>query len=127
LLAQAGGVHEPAGPAKHARALDGMILSGGLNIYSKEVEQAIMAHPAVADVAVVGTADPQFGEAVVAFVELKRGAHASQDEIVKHCQTLIASNKKPKYVFFDGFPKNAQGKALKRELREKARDLAPTA
>ena len=101
-----------------------MILSGGLNIYSKEVEGAILAHPAVADVAVVGTADPQFGEAVVAYIELKRGMHATQDEIVKHCQTLIASYKKPKYVFFDGFPKNAQGKALKRELREAARDLA---
>jgi long-chain acyl-CoA synthetase len=100
-----------------------MILSGGLNIYSKEVEKAIIAHPAVADVAVVGTKDPQFGEAVVAFIELKKGAQATQDEIVEHCKTLIASYKKPKYVFFDGFPKNAQGKALKTELREKAKDL----
>jgi long-chain acyl-CoA synthetase len=101
-----------------------MILSGGLNIYSKEVEKAIGAHPAVADVAVVGTKDPAFGEAVVAFIELKRGAHATQDEIVEHCKTLIASYKKPKYVFFDGFPKNAQGKALKTELRENVKDLA---
>ena len=101
-----------------------MILSGGLNIYSKEVEKAIGAHPSVADVAVVGTADPAFGEAVVAFIELKRGASATQDEIVEHCKTLIASYKKPKYVFFDGFPKNAQGKALKTELRVKAKDLA---
>jgi long-chain acyl-CoA synthetase len=101
-----------------------MILSGGLNIYSKEVEKAIVAHAAVADVAVVGTADPQFGEAVVAFIELKKGATANQDEILEHCKTLIASYKKPKYVFFDGFPKNAQGKALKSELRIKAKDLA---
>ena len=101
-----------------------MILSGGLNIYSKEVEKAIVAHPAVADVAVVGTADPQFGEAVVAFIELKKGATATQDEIVEHCKSLIASYKKPKYVFFDGFPKNAQGKALKTELRVIAKDLA---
>jgi long-chain acyl-CoA synthetase len=101
-----------------------MILSGGLNIYSKEVEHAIISHPAVADVAVVGTADPQFGEAVVAFIELKKGAHATQDEILNHCRELIASYKKPKYVFFDGFPKNAQGKALKKELRERVLDLA---
>ena len=101
-----------------------MILSGGLNIYSKEVEKAILAHPSVADVAVVGTADPQFGEAVVAFIELKKNATATQAEIVDHCRTLIAGYKKPKYVFFDGFPKNAQGKALKTELRIKAKDLA---
>jgi long-chain acyl-CoA synthetase len=100
-----------------------MILSGGLNIYSKEVEQAILSHPSVADVAVVGTADPQFGEAVVAFIELKRDARATQDEIIEHCRALIASYKKPKYVFFDGFPKNAQGKALKNELRASAKDL----
>lgn len=101
-----------------------MILSGGLNIYSKEVEKALVSHPAVADAAVVGTADPQFGEAVVAFIELKKGASATQDEIVEHCKTLIASYKKPKYVFFEGFPKNAQGKALKTELRAKVKDLA---
>jgi acyl-CoA synthetase (AMP-forming)/AMP-acid ligase II len=101
-----------------------MILSGGLNIYSKEVEHAILAHPAVADVAVVGTADPQFGEAVVAFVELRSGAHATHDDILEHCRALIASYKKPKYVFFEAFPKNAQGKALKAELRERVKDLA---
>jgi acyl-CoA synthetase (AMP-forming)/AMP-acid ligase II len=101
-----------------------MILSGGLNIYSKEVEQAILSHPSVADVAVVGTADAQFGEAVVAFIELKRGAQATQAEIIDHCRTLIAGYKKPKYIFFDGFPKNAQGKALKNELRASAKDLA---
>ena len=101
-----------------------MILSGGLNIYSKEVEQAILAHPSVADVAVVGTPDPQFGEAVVAFVELRRDAAASESEIVEHCRTLIASYKKPKYVVFGPFPKNAQGKALKTELRVLANDLA---
>jgi acyl-CoA synthetase (AMP-forming)/AMP-acid ligase II len=101
-----------------------MILSGGLNIYSKEVEHAILTHPAVADVAVVGTPDPDFGEAVVAFVELKRDAQTTQDEIVEHCRALIASYKKPKYVFFDGFPKNAQGKALKNVLRERILDLA---
>ena len=96
-----------------------MILSGALNIYSKEVEDAIRSLPGVADVAVVGTPDAQFGEAVVAFVECKSGARLSEDEVIEHCRALIASYKKPKYVFFEAFPKNAQGKALKRELRER--------
>lgn len=104
-----------------------MILSGALNIYSKEVEDAIRSHPGVADVAVVGTPDAQFGEAVVAFVELRNGARLSEDEVIEHCRALIASYKKPKYVFFEAFPKNAQGKALKRELRERVKDaLAAT-
>jgi acyl-CoA synthetase (AMP-forming)/AMP-acid ligase II len=101
-----------------------MILSGGLNIYSKEVENAILSHPAVADAAVVGTPDAQFGEAVVAFVEVKSGARVSEREIVDHCRAHIASYKKPKYVLFESFPKNAQGKALKKELRERVKNLA---
>jgi long-chain acyl-CoA synthetase len=101
-----------------------MILSGGLNIYSKEVEHALLTHPSVADVAVVGTSDPQFGEAVVAFVELKPGMTAAEEAIGEHCRALIASYKKPKYVIFGAFPKNAQGKALKAELRARAKDLA---
>jgi long-chain acyl-CoA synthetase len=101
-----------------------MILSGGLNIYSKEVENAILSHPAVADAAVVGTPDPKFGEAVVAFVQVKDGARVSESEIIDHCRAHIASYKKPKYVLFESFPKNAQGKALKKELRERAKNLA---
>ncbi len=103
-----------------------MILSGGLNIYSKEVERALHAHPAIADAGVVGTPDPQFGEAVVAFVELKAGASATADDVIAHCRTLIASYKKPKYVFFEPLPRNAQGKVLKNELRARlAERLAP--
>jgi long-chain acyl-CoA synthetase len=101
-----------------------MILSGGLNIYSKEVENAILAHPDVADVAVVGTPDAQFGEAVVAFVQLRDGAQMSEAAILEHCRERIASYKKPKYVFFEAFPKNAQGKALKKELRERVKDVS---
>lgn len=104
-----------------------MILSGALNIYSKEVEDAIRSLPGVADVAVVGTPDPQFGEAVVAFVEVRPGARLSEERVIEHCRALIASYKKPKYVFFEPFPKNAQGKALKRELRERVKEsLAAT-
>lgn len=100
-----------------------MILSGGLNIYSKEVERAILDHPAVADAAVVGTADAAFGEAVVAYVELCPGASATADEIREHCRTHIASYKKPKYVEFMALPRNGQGKVLKGELRELAAGL----
>lgn len=98
-----------------------MILSGALNIYSKEVEQAILAHPSVADVAVVGVPDRQFGEAVVAFIELRAQANATEEQIVEHCRTLIASYKKPKRVYFERLPRNAQGKVLKDELRARAR------
>jgi acyl-CoA synthetase (AMP-forming)/AMP-acid ligase II len=96
-----------------------MILSGGLNIYSKEVEHAIHAHAAVVEAGVVAAPDSQFGEAVVAFVELRPGASATADEIVEHCRALIASYKKPKYVFFEALPRNAQGKVVKTELRNR--------
>jgi acyl-CoA synthetase (AMP-forming)/AMP-acid ligase II len=104
-----------------------MILSGGLNIYSKEVERAILAHPAVGDVAVVGTTDAQFGEAVVAFIERKRDATVTAEEIVAHCRDAIASYKKPKYVFFEALPRNGQGKILKTELRARAAALTVAA
>ena len=94
-----------------------MILSGGLNIYSKEVEQAIMSCAGVADAAVIGVPDAEFGEAVMAFVEPEPGENPTEDGIVAHCRTLIASYKKPKYVVFvDELPRNAIGKVLKREL-----------
>ena len=96
-----------------------MILSGALNIYSKEVENAILTHPAVRDVAVVGMPDATFGEAVAAFVELRPGESATETAIVEHCRELIASYKKPKRVFFETLPRNAQGKVLKHELRDR--------
>jgi acyl-coenzyme A synthetase/AMP-(fatty) acid ligase len=80
----------------------------------------------VADVAVVGTADAQFGEAVVAFVQLKIGARATGDEIVELCRHTIASYKKPKYVFFEDLPRNAQGKTVKTDLRKRATALTQT-
>jgi long-chain acyl-CoA synthetase len=98
-----------------------MILSGGYNIYSREVEAALAGHPAVADAAVVGIADPTFGEAVAAFVVLRPDAHASEAELIAHCRTRIASYKKPKVVHLvPALPKNQQGKVLKRVLREQA-------
>ena len=103
-----------------------MILSGGLNIYSKEVEQAIVDCPGVADAAVVGVPDGTYGEAVAAYVETLPGAAPTADAIVAHCRELIASYKKPKYVvFLDELPRNAIGKVLKRELSERARRELP--
>jgi long-chain acyl-CoA synthetase len=98
-----------------------MILSGGYTIYSREVEAALIDHPAVADAAVVGIADALFGEAVAAFVVLAPGAAASEAELIAHCRTRIASYKKPKVVHVvSTLPRNQQGKVLKRVLREHA-------
>lgn len=100
-----------------------MILSGGFNIYSKEVEQTILEVEGVADVAVVGAPDEIYGEAVAAFVELDPKKKApTADDIIAHCRQSIASYKKPKYVVFvDAMPRNAVGKILKHELATRAR------
>ena len=95
-----------------------MVLSGGYNIYSKEVELALLEHPAVQDAAVIGVPDPVFGEAVAAYIELRTGAAATQEEIVAHCRDRIAGYKKPKHVrFLAPLPRNSTGKVQKFELR----------
>jgi acyl-CoA synthetase (AMP-forming)/AMP-acid ligase II len=97
-----------------------MIISGGANIYPREVEEAICAHPAVFEVAVIGVPDAVWGEAVKALVVLRPGASASEAEIVEHCRRSLASYKKPHSVeFLPELPKNAYGKILKRELRDR--------
>ena len=99
--------------------LKDMIVSGGLNIYSKEVELALIAHPAVADAAVIGVPDAAFGESVMAFVE--RDAEVSEQDLIEHCRERIASYKKPKHVrFVDGLPRTATGTVRKQELRKSA-------
>ncbi len=101
------------------RAKD-MIISGGENIYSREIEDVILNHPAVHEVAVIGVPDNTWGEAVRAIVALKQGEKATQEEIINFCKDHLASYKKPKSVeFIDEIPKNPYGKVLKRELREK--------
>jgi long-chain acyl-CoA synthetase len=105
-----------------------MIVSGGLNIYSKEVELALIEHPAVADAAVIGIPDPEFGEAVMAFVERAPGASATEQELIDHCRRLIASYKKPKHVrFVDALPRTGTGKVVKNELRKEAALLVASA
>lgn len=96
-----------------------MVLSGGYNIYSKEVELAIQSLPGVRDVAVIGVPDPMFGEAVAAYVELNEGARLDAQMVIEHCREHIASYKKPKHVIFvPALPRNSTGKVLKTQLRE---------
>ena len=102
----------------HDRIKD-MIISGGENIYPAEVENALMRHPAVADGAVIGVPDEQWGEAVKACVVLRPGASATQKDIIDFMRERIAHFKCPKSVdFMDTIPRNPTGKILKRLLRE---------
>jgi long-chain acyl-CoA synthetase len=101
------------------RAKD-MIISGGENIYSIEVESVLYKHPAVLEAAVIGCPDEKWGEAVKACVVLKPGMKATESEIIDFCKKRIASYKCPKSVdFLDALPKSGAGKIMKRELREK--------
>jgi acyl-CoA synthetase (AMP-forming)/AMP-acid ligase II len=96
-----------------------MIISGGFNIYPREVECAIERHPGVQEVVVIGVPDDLWGEAVKALVVPKPEAKLTEEEIIELCKSKIASYKKPKYVeFVDNLPKNFQGKILKRVLQD---------
>lgn len=96
-----------------------VIISGGTNIYPREVEEALLCHPAVFEVAVVGEPEPEWGEQVVAHVVLATGTAASERDLDQWCREQIASFKKPKrYVFHRELPKNGYGKILKTELRQ---------
>jgi acyl-CoA synthetase (AMP-forming)/AMP-acid ligase II len=95
-----------------------MIISGGENIYSREVEEAILTHPAVSEVAVIGLPDETWGETVCAVIVLVPGKAATESEIIQHTRSLIASYKKPSTVrFVAALPKIASGKVDKKVLR----------
>ncbi len=94
-----------------------IIISGGENISSIEIEDALYRHPAVSVAAVVAMPDPKWGEVPCAFVELKDGMQASAEEIIAHCRQLLAGFKLPKAVFFGELPKTSTGKIQKFELR----------
>jgi long-chain acyl-CoA synthetase len=99
-----------------------LIISGGSNIYPREVEEVLQRHPGVAEVAVIGRRHPDWGEEVVACVVARRDADASalESELDRLCLEHIARFKRPKaYVFLDELPKNDTGKVLKRALRER--------
>ena len=83
-----------------------------------EVEQCLIAHPAVNDAAVIGVPDSEFGEAVSAFIEVAGGAQLDRDEVIAHCAAKIAGYKKPKHVaFVDALPRTNSGKVNKGQLR----------
>ncbi len=95
-----------------------LIIRGGFNIYPREVEEVLYAHPTVAEAAVVGMRDPLMGEDVLAFVALKAGAQVTPEEIIGFCQERLAKYKCPKQVrLVESLPKNAVGKILRKELR----------
>ncbi|WP_093089652.1 fatty acyl-CoA synthetase [Pseudonocardia oroxyli] len=97
-----------------------MIKTGGENVASREVEEVIFAHPAVAEAAVVGVADPRWIESVTAVVVTRPGFHLEAAELIDFCRSRLAGFKTPKAVYFVGeLPKNASGKILKRELRDR--------
>jgi acyl-CoA synthetase (AMP-forming)/AMP-acid ligase II len=96
-----------------------MIISGGENIYSREVEEILHKHPAVADAAVIGIPDEQWGEKVKAFVVLREGKTATEQEIIDFSRQFLAGFKRPRSVdIIDSLPRNLSGKVLKKVLRE---------
>jgi acyl-CoA synthetase (AMP-forming)/AMP-acid ligase II len=97
-----------------------MIVSGGENVYSAEVESAITTHAAVASCAVIGVPDEEWGERVHAVIVLQPGASLEMDELRDHCKALIAGYKCPRSLeLMDALPVSGAGKVLKRELRER--------
>jgi long-chain acyl-CoA synthetase len=98
-----------------------LIIRGGFNVYPREVEEVLYAHPAVAEAAVVAMRDPLMGEEVCAFVALKDGATADAAAIIGFCQSRLAKYKCPREVrFLPALPKNPVGKILRKELRARA-------
>jgi acyl-CoA synthetase (AMP-forming)/AMP-acid ligase II len=97
-----------------------MIITGGENVYPREVEEVLYRHPAVLEAAVIGIPDPYWIEKVHAVVTTKKGKNATDEELIAFCKKHLAGYKAPKSVeFVDALPKNPSGKILKRELREK--------
>ena len=97
-----------------------MIISGGFNIFSTEVERAVMSNPAVKDCAVIGIPHEKWGEAVKAVVELREGCSVTEEELIRLCKEIVGSVKTPKSVdFVDELPRSANGKVLKKNIRAK--------
>ena len=106
--------------------LKDMIIRGGENIYPKEIEDVLHTHPSVLEAAVVGRPDPLFGEEPVAFVVLRPGLAAEPDELIEHCQTVLAKFKVPRAVFIEAnLPKTPIGKIAKPVLRDRLPSPTP--
>jgi len=101
-----------------------IIISGGENISSIEVEDTLYRHPAVLACAVVARPDPKWGETPLAYVETKPGAEVTAAELITHCKSLLAGYKVPKEVRFEPIPKTSTGKIQKFQLRERAKSAS---
>ena len=100
-----------------------VIVSGGENIYSREVEDALLAHDSVLECAVIGIPDNKWGEAVCAVIVSREGKGANEEALIEHCRTLIAGYKKPrKIIYKDSIPKLPTGKIDKITLRKNVRE-----
>jgi fatty-acyl-CoA synthase len=117
-------VMHPDGYVKIKDRSKDIIISGGENISSLEVEDVLYRHPAVMAAAVVAKPDPRWGEVPCAFVEIKEGAQATEDELITHCRARLAHFKAPKQVVFGPLPKTSTGKIQKFILREQAKSAA---
>jgi fatty-acyl-CoA synthase len=115
------GVIHPDGYVQLKDRSKDIIISGGENISSIEVEDALYKHPAVAVVAVVAKPDEKWGESPCAFVELKPGASASAEELIEHARKNLARYKVPRHIVFAEIPRTSTGKIQKFKLREVAR------
>jgi len=114
-------------PDRYAKIKDrskDVIISGGENVSSLEVEDALYRHPAVSACAVVARPDPKWGETPLAYVELRPGTHATAEELIQHCRGLLAGYKIPREVRFEEIPKTATGKIQKYLLRQRARSAS---
>jgi len=99
-----------------------LIIRGGYNVYPREVEEVLYTHPSVAEAAVVGVPHDRLGEDIKAFVELKAGAGATEEEIINYVKERLAAYKYPRSVEFrDSLPKGATGKILKETLKQPSR------
>ena len=117
-------VRQPDGYVKIKDRAKDIIISGGENISSVEVEEILYRHPAVAAVGVVAQPDPRWGESPCAFVELKDGASVTEDELIAHCRAQMAHYKVPRKVVLGPLPKTSTGKIQKHLLRKRARSVS---
>jgi fatty-acyl-CoA synthase len=96
-----------------------MVISGGVNIYPREIEDHLSTHPAILEAAVIGVPDPEWGETLRAFIVLRAGQQLSEADVIQFCRDGLADYKRPRKVtFLAEMPRNPTGKILKRELRD---------
>jgi fatty-acyl-CoA synthase len=121
------GVMHPDGYIEVKDRSKDIIISGGENISTIEVEGVLYRHPAVLEAGVVAQPDPKWGETPCAFITLKEGAQTTEQEIIDFCREHMAHFKAPKTVIFGPLPKTATGKLQKFRLREQAKSLSTVA